>query len=69
MQEKSALFGRRSGGGRPIRLDRGPIQRRKTQPITFDDIARVNQSILESGGAGLLGKYFPKKSNDTAFLG
>ena len=51
MKEKSTLFARRSGGGRPVKLDRVAPQRRKTQPITLDDIARVNQCILESRGA------------------
>ncbi|VDD74029.1 unnamed protein product [Mesocestoides corti] len=50
VKEKSSLFARRSGGGRPMKSDRGTIQRRKTQPVTLDDIARVNQSILEGGG-------------------
>nr|CDS30623.1 supervillin [Hymenolepis microstoma] len=50
VKEKSSLFTRRSGGGRPIKMDRTTIQRRKTQPITLDDIARVNQCILQGSG-------------------
>ncbi|VDL59321.1 unnamed protein product [Hymenolepis diminuta] len=50
VKEKSNLFARRSGGGRPIKLDRTVMQRRKTQPITLDDIARVNQCILQGSG-------------------
>lgn len=46
--EKSNLFARRSGGVRPIKIDRMP--RRKTQPITLDDIAHVNQCILQGSG-------------------
>ncbi|KAL5109073.1 hypothetical protein TcWFU_006392 [Taenia crassiceps] len=51
VKEKSNLFSRRSSGGRPVKFDRASIQRRKTQPITLDDIARVNQCVLEGRGA------------------
>ncbi|VDL97545.1 unnamed protein product [Schistocephalus solidus] len=47
VREKSNIFNRRSTGGKPPKVER---QRRKTQPITFDDIARANQRILDSAG-------------------
>ncbi|VDK85622.1 unnamed protein product [Dibothriocephalus latus] len=51
VREKSNIFNRRTTGGKTPKLER---QRRKTQPITFDDIARANQRILDSaGGLGL----------------
>ncbi|VDO01934.1 unnamed protein product [Rodentolepis nana] len=50
VKEKSSIFTKRSGGGRPIKMDRTAMQRRKTQPITLDDIARVNQCILQGSG-------------------
>lgn len=54
MRDKTGMFAKRSGGGRPVKMDRAILQRRKTQPITFDDIARANQNILDSlGNIGL----------------
>ncbi|KAL7060215.1 hypothetical protein AAHC03_09454 [Spirometra sp. Aus1] len=47
VREKSNIFNRRPAGGKPAKVER---QRRKTQPITFDDIARANQRILDSAG-------------------
>ncbi|BHF72036.1 hypothetical protein SprV_0401509900 [Sparganum proliferum] len=47
VREKSNIFNRRPTGGKPAKVER---QRRKTQPITFDDIARANQRILDSAG-------------------
>ncbi|KAM7533484.1 hypothetical protein Aperf_G00000127795 [Anoplocephala perfoliata] len=44
VKEKSNLFARRSGGARPVKV---ATPRRKTQPVTLDDIARVNQCILQ----------------------